>query len=184
MIFMRKLSVLISLILLITGVPAQTGTPRNMPVVAANTTVMTGDGTVTSASFVTFTTNTLIMPTLPPSTTRAGYCDILWQESANTNSGTFGLNTNNTLTGLYIHGTQYYGSTTTSAYFLPPAVVTTATTTAFTASWPVVAANTTYQIHTEFTVSTNTKPQVITVYALTSAGTLTVKAGSSCAWLP
>ena len=183
MTFMRKLSALTSL-LLASGLLAQTGTPRNLPTIAANTTVMTGNGTVASSSFVTFTTNTLVLPIVPPSTTRYGYCDIIWQTSALVDTPTFAFNTSATSTGFWILGSQTYPTTTTITNLLPIAVVTTATQTAFTAALTAGVINTSYQTHVAFSLSTNTNPQQITVYAKINGGTLTVEAGSGCSWLP
>jgi len=147
---------------------------------------MTGAGTVTSASFGTFTTNTLVLPIVPPSTTRKGYCDIVWQTSATADTPTFAFNTSATSTGFWILGSQYYGTTSavTNINLLPPAAVTTATQTAFTAALTAAAATTSYQVHVEFAVQTNTNPQQITVYAKINGGTLTVEPGTSCGWLP
>jgi hypothetical protein len=184
MTFMRKLSALTSLILAAGLIHAQTGTQSAAPITAYNTVVMTGAGTVTSTSYVTFTTNTLVLPIVPPSTTRRGYCDISWQTSATADTPTFAFNTNNTLTGLWILGSHYYQSTSAVTNFLPPAVVTTATQTAFTAALTAAAATTSYQVHVDFSVQTNTNPQQITVYAKINAGTLTVEPGSGCSWLP
>ena len=184
MTFMRKLSVLTSLILAAGILCAQSGTPSAAPVTAYNTVVMTAAGTVTSTSFVAFTTNTLVLPIIPPSTTRKGYCDIIWQTSATADTPTFAFNTNNTLTGLWILGSHYYGTTSAVTNMLPPAVVTTATQTAFTAALTAAAATTSYQVHVEFSVQTNASPQQISVYAKINGGTLTVEPGTSCSWLP
>ena len=184
MTFTRKLNALTSLIFSAGLLLAQTGTPSSAPVTAYNTTVMTGAGTVTSASFGTFTTNTLVLPIVPPSTTRKGYCDIVWQTSATADTPTFAFNTSATSTGFWILGSQYYGTTSAVTNLLPPAAMTTATQTAFTAALTAAAATTSYQVHVEFAVQTNTNPQQITVYAKINGGTLTVEPGTSCGWLP
>ena len=155
------------------------------PLVTGNTAVMTGNGTVTSASFVTFTTNTLVLPTVPISTKRYGECDIVWQTSATADTPTFAFNTNNTLTGLWILGTHYYQSTSAVTNLLPPAAITTATSTAFTAALTAANANTSYQVHVDFSLQTNgSNTEQITVYAKINGGTLTIESGTSCAWLP
>ena len=184
MIFMRKLSVLTSILLLSVGLLAQTGTPNNEPTTPVKTVVMTANGTVTSTSFVTFTTTTLPLPLIPPSTARKGNCDIIFQTSANTVTPTFAFNTNNSLTGLTILGSHYYQSTSAVTNFLPPANITTATSSAFTAALTVVAGSTTYQVHVDFVVFTNTNPQQITVYAKVNSGTLTIVGGSACSLEP
>ena len=159
-------------------------TTVNNILISKNTTVMAANGTTTSTSFAALTTTSLVMQAVPASTTRQGECDIIWETSATADTPTFALNTSATLTGLWIAGSQTYGSTSTVTNFLPVAVVTTATSTAFTAALTAAGATTFYQTHVAFTVSTNTNAQTITLYAKINAGTLTVQAGSSCAWLP
>lgn len=185
---MQQLSARISLalLLLLGGVAAapQTGTPNGSALTAYNSVTMTGNGTVTSSSFVTFTTNTLVLPIVPPSTTRRGFCDIVWQTSALIDTPTFALNTNATSTGLWILGSQTYPTTATITNLLPIAAVSTATQTAFTAALTAGVINTSYQTHVTFTLQTNTNPQQITVYAKINGGTLTVEAGSGCSWMP
>jgi len=155
------------------------------PIVTGNSITMTGAGTVTSSSFVTFTTNTLVLPTVPISTTRRGYCDIVWQTSATADTPTFAFNTNNALTGLWIQGAHYYSSTSATTNLLPPAVITTATQTAFTAALTAANANISYQVHVDFSLQTNgSNTEQITVYAKINGGTLTIEPGSGCAYLP
>ncbi len=189
MISTRKSSVRTKLLWLLAGVPllcpAQTGTPSARPTTAFNTTVMTAAGTVTSTSFVTFTTNTLALPVIPPSTTRKGECDLIFLVSSTSVTPTFALNTNATSTGLWVLGSQFRNATTTDVNFLPPtAAVTTATQTAFTAALTMPSAASWFQVHVDFALQTNTNPQQVTVYAKVNSGTLTVEPGSSCSWLP
>jgi hypothetical protein len=108
----------------------------------------------------------------------------VWQTSATADTPTFAFNTSATSTGFWILGSQYYGTTSAVTNLLPPAAVTTATQTAFTAALTAAAATTSYQVHVEFAVQTNTNPQQITVYAKINGGTLTVEPGTSCGWLP
>lgn len=165
---------------------AQSGTPNNLAATAVSTSVLTANGTTASASFVAFTTNSLVMPALPPNTTRAGECDLVWQQSASTSdTPRLGLNTSTALTGLWIKGSQFRNATGTVVNQLPSAVVSTATTTGITASMTPAAINTSYQVHVDFSVQTDSShTEVITVFGLTTGGTLTLVAGSSCTWLP
>jgi hypothetical protein len=189
MIFMRKLSALTSLLLLAAIAHAQAGTmtPAGLlQIQGGATTVMTGAGTVTSSSFVTFTTNTLMKPTLPANTARKGTCDLIWQGSATTGvTPTFALNTSATLTSLQIMGSTNHSSTSAVVNFLPPTTpTTTATQTAFTTTLAVASSSAWYHLHVDFAVLTNANPQTITVYGKVASGTLTVQAGSACSWLP
>ena len=178
----RTLSVLTSL-LFSASLLAQSGTPNGMPLTAVGSSTMTANGTVTSSSFVTFTTTTLALPLVPPGTTRIGSCDLIWETSATADTPTFALNTGSALTGLWIIGSKYDSSTSASVNFLPIAVVTSATSTAVSAALTAANATTFYHFHTDFTIQTNgTNTELITVFAKINGGTLTVQAGSSCVW--
>lgn len=163
---------------------AQTGTPSGAPILAFNSAVLTGNGTTTSASFVALTTNSLVMPTLPPNTTRIGRCVLVWETSATADNPTFALNTNNALTGLWILGGHYYQSTTAITNFLPVAVTTTAKSTAVSAALTAAASSTFYTYIVDFSVQTGATTETITLFAEISGGTLTVQAGSACGWYP
>lgn len=148
----------------------------------SNSKTMTGAGTVTSTSFVTFTTNTLVLPVVPANTTRRGTCALSFQGSTSAVTPSFGINTSATLTGLYVMGVHYYFSTSAIANALPIAPVTTATTTALVNNLVLAAGTTSYELTFEFTVSANANAQTITIFGKTNSGTVTVDAGSGCSW--
>jgi hypothetical protein len=150
------------------------------------TATLTANGTTTSSTFAPFTTNSLVLPALPINTTRHGYCDLLWQQSASTSDHPqLALTTNNSLTGFWIEGSQYRSTTSAVVNLLPVAVVTSAASTAVTAAMTPAATGTTYQVHVDFVAATNgSNTETITVEGLTPGGTLTLVAGSSCSWLP
>jgi hypothetical protein len=154
------------------------------PILAGNSATMAANGTVTSSSFVTFTTTTLVMPQIPASTVRRGSCDLIWETSATADTPTFALTTSATSTGFWILGSQYSSSTSAVVNFLPIAVVTSATDTAVTAAQTAANANTFYHTHVDFVLSTNANPQTITVKGKINGGTLTIQAGSGCTWAP
>jgi hypothetical protein len=154
------------------------------PVLTGNTATLAGLGTVTSTSFVTFTTNTLVLPTVPISTRRRGYCDIIFQVAATSTTPTFAFNTNNTLTDFTVLGSQYNQSTSVVTNFLPTTGITVATQIPFTAALTVPASTSYRQVHADFIVTTNgTNTEQVTIYAKVNSGTLTVITGSGCSYL-
>lgn len=156
------------------------------PILAGNTSVLTGAGTTTSASLAVFTTNSLVMPTLPISTSRYGFCDLIWGTSNVTGTVILGLKTSATLTGLQILDSKSYVATAAIVNFQPVAAVATATSTAFTGSLTATGTTVTNATHFGFSVITNaSNAQTITVVGdITGGFTLTLGAGSSCGWLP
>lgn len=156
------------------------------PIVTGNTVLIAGTSSVTSTSLATFPTHALALPVIPASTTRKGYCDIIWEMGTSTSDTVeFGLNTSASSTGLYLLGSHTFTSTSVVNATLPATTaVTTATTTAVTAALPAASTTAFYQTHIDFALSTNTNAQTITVYGLVSAGTMTVELGSGCGWLP
>ena len=154
------------------------------PVLTGNSATLAGSGTVTSTSFVTFTTNTLVLPTVPINTKRRGFCNIIFQVSATTVTPTFAFNTNNTLTDFTVLGSQYYQSTSAVTNFLPTTGVGSATQIPFTAALTVPASTSYRQLHADFIVTTNgTNTEIVTIYAKVNSGTLTVITGSGCSYL-
>jgi hypothetical protein len=155
------------------------------PILGGNTTVLTANGTTTSATFAAFTTNSLVLPVIPATQKRYGHCDLMWQASSTSDAIELGLNTSATSTGFQILESLTYMTTGTPIFLLPPAAATTATTTAVTASTTPAGTGTSYLTHVTFSLQSNTNPQTITVEGqIASGGTLTLVAGSACGWGP
>jgi hypothetical protein len=133
--------------------------------------------TTTSASFVT---TGLALPTVPGSAGKMhGYCIVGWQEASSSNTVQWGISTSATLTGLSVFGVDSPGTTSLPFYATG---ITTATTTAVSGTDAAAASATSYIEKLDFTLSANTNNQTLTLYALTSGGTLTVLKDSVCGW--
>lgn len=142
---------------------------------------LTGTTAITASSF---TSTGVTLPQIPSSTTAYtgtwnGSCVINWQQSANTNTVQFGVGMNANPTNLVVTNKDDPGAyaatvTTSSATWTTPTAVSGTDTPS--------AANTTYTNRIDFQLRpTTTTTQTITIYALTSGGTLTIQP-SWCKW--
>lgn len=153
------------------------------PILAGNTTVLTSDQTTTSSTAATLN---LAMASVPISQSRKGSCDLIVQSNGTTNALQIYLNTSAASTAFQILNSIVYPTTGSASIQLPPAVVTSATSTAASNTFVTPASGTSYAIHIDFSLRTNgSNAEVITVYgAIAGGSTLTLKANSTCSWLP
>jgi hypothetical protein len=171
-----------------TGYVASPGAITPTTITASGIVTGGNDTTRTTAASIGttgFTTTGLVLPTVPPNTTKNGRCVVLWQMSTTSYTASFGMGMSAAPAGLWGGTSVTYGAVGTSNWlaFSQTATAATAVSTAVTAG----TANTTYRAEIDFTLQTgSSNPVAVTLYGLVSqaSATLTIEPGSACYWLP
>jgi hypothetical protein len=152
------------------------------PLLTANTVSLTSATTITSTSLIT---TGLVLATIPISTTAHGRCSLIWEQSTNTATVTFGVQLGHAPTDLWIAPPTIWNGTAISKGSYT--TITSGTATNITSTITPAATATGYSLDFDFTLETSgTQTGVLTIMGLTSNGSdaLVIEPGSSCSWLP
>ncbi len=138
--------------------------------------------TSTAITASSLTTTGLALPVLQPSTPTRGHCSIIWEMSSGIATATFGIGTSATPSGFWISPARIWNGTavTYGSY----TVISNTTKTNIAATVAPAGTGTGYLIDFDFLLEESASGGIVTVYGLTTAGTLTIEPGSSCGWEP
>jgi hypothetical protein len=162
-------------------------------ILAMNSSGQTGTDSATPCSPAVITTAytnattgfTAIMalPTTAAATALKGVCDLYWSDSNTSGTAEFGAGLSATPTDLWVESASSIGAYSVPVY----TVITSTSTTAVTGALAAASTAATYYTHLSFTLQNSaTAANTLTIYAESNNAsyTLTVAAGSSCAWVP
>jgi hypothetical protein len=124
----------------------------------------------------------MAMPPAAGATTLRGECTLTYADSSTSGTATFAIGASAAPTDLWVTANP-----TTGVYVAPTfTTITSTTTTAVTGALVTTTANANYQVYLSFTMAAAAVPSTLTVYAESNnvSYTVTVQAGSSCAWIP
>lgn len=124
----------------------------------------------------------LTLPATAAGTTLRGECTLTYEDSSTSGTATFAAGLSAAPTDLWVTANP-----TTGTFVAPTfTTITSTTTTAVTGALATTTANAPYQVYLSFTVENATAATTLTIYAESNSTSYTVSvlAGSSCAWLP
>lgn len=139
---------------------------------------------ITTAYTNATTVYTAIMslPAVQGATLVRGECTLTYQDSSTSGTVTFAAGLSAAPTDLWAT------SKATSGAFVAPTftTITGTTQTAITGALATTTANAPYQLHVSFVLNNATLANTLTIYAASNSTSysISVLAGSSCAWLP
>jgi hypothetical protein len=152
--------------------------------VASTAAVITSTFSFTATAFSTAATTQLLLSAIPASTTRAGRCDITWEQLTAASTVQFGIGNSVAPTNESVSTWMSNDSATVRAFDYT--THTNTTPSAITAANTTATAATAYSLEVDFTVTSPAiAPLVVGVWAVSgsSSDAVQVEPGSYCAWL-